>query len=112
MNGFLSSAAEFRSRRPPPKIHQPSAAEPSPPTFSLPTNDEALHVDGMNKYFACSLSPFSAASMRIWVQVTPAVMPINTSGAPAASVVIGSLTVGADGSIVSVADANFSLLGD
>src|SRR5687768_10249393 len=100
MNGLSSSATELMSRRPPPKIHQPSAAEPSPPTLSLPTNDEALQ-DGMNRYFACSLRPFSADSMRIWVQVTPAVMPMNTSGAPAAKVVIGSLTVGVDGSIVS-----------
>ena len=53
--------------------------------------------------------PFSAASVMAWVQDVPAVMAMNTSGFSAASVVIGSLTVGADGSIVSVTYSILSL---
>ena len=56
----------------------------------------------MNRYLACSFMPFWAASVTIWVHGVPASMAMKTSGFSAASVVIGSVTVGADGSIVSV----------
>ena len=83
-------------------IHQPSAAEPSPPTFSFFTKVVPAQVAGWNRYLVDSCMPFWAASVIAWVQEVPAVMAMNTSGFFAASVVIGSVTVGADGSIVSV----------
>ena len=45
--------------------------------------------------------PFCAASTTAWVQNVPATMSMNTSGFFAASVVIGSVIVGACGSTVS-----------
>ena len=97
---------------PPPAIHQPSDAEPSPPTLSLPMNVAGLHGWPVNRYFTESFMPFSAASVTAWVQEVPAVMAMNTSGFFEASVVIGSLMVGADGSIVSGSYSILSLTGD
>ena len=56
----------------------------------------------MNRYLALSFSPFWAASVTICVHCVPASIVMNTSGFFAASVVIGSVTVGADASIVSL----------
>ena len=86
----------------PPTTHQPFAAEPSPPTLSLPTKLLLLHTDGWNRYFAESFRPSCAASMIACVHVTPAVSAMNTAGFFDASVVIASVIVGAVGSIFSV----------
>ena len=90
------------SLAPPLTIHQPLEAEPSPPTLSLPTKLDAAQTDGWNRYLTSSFMPFWAASVIAWVQGVPAIMAMNTSGFLAASVVIGSVTVGAAASIVSV----------
>ena len=56
----------------------------------------------MNRYLAWSFMPFWAASLTICVHWVPASIEIQTSGFSAASVVIGSVTVGAEASIVSL----------
>ena len=60
------------------------------------------HVPGMNRYLALDLRPFCAASLTIWVHCVPASIVIHTSGFCAVSVVIGSVTVGAAASFVSL----------
>src|SRR6478609_2607260 len=82
-------------------IH-PLAAMPSPPTLSLPTKLVDAQPWGRNRYLADDCIPFCAASVTIWVHWAPASIEIHTSGCSAASVVIGSVTVGADASIVSL----------
>src|SRR4029453_8188102 len=89
-----------RSLTPPFTIHQPLEADPSPPTLSLPMKLTDAQTDGWKRYFTSSFMPFWAASVMAWVHEVPAVMAMNTSGFLDARVVIGSVMVGADGSIV------------
>src|SRR5262245_54352043 len=89
--------------------YQPSAAEPSPPTLSLPTKDEPAQPCDVNRYLAVLSMPFWAASTMIWVHCAPASMEMNTPGDLAGTVVIGSVTVGAPASIVSLMNSTRSL---
>src|SRR3954452_25096725 len=102
MYGSDWNAGSFMSFRPGLSSHQQSPEEPSPPSLSLPMNVAPAQVCGMNRYFASDFNPFWAASVTIWVHCVPANIVIHTSGFSAASVVIGSVTVGADASIVSL----------
>src|SRR5690348_6102761 len=77
-------------------IHQPFDAEPSPPTLSFLTKVVLEHVSGWKRYLVLSCMPLLAASMMAWVHGVPATMAMNTSGFFDASVVIGSVTVGAE----------------
>ncbi len=56
--------------------------------------------------------PFSAASVMAWVHGVPATMAMKICGFLEARVVIGSVIVGACGSIVSVTYSMSSLIGD
>src|SRR5688572_13658039 len=94
---------------PPPTIHQPSEASP---TLSSPTKLDALHTPDRNLYLVASFMPFSAASVVTWEHGVPTTAPMKTSGSCAASVVIGSFTEDADGSIFSVMYSMLSLLAD
>src|SRR3954454_11840245 len=100
--GSLAKAGSLVSLAPLLSSHQPSPAEPSPPSFSLLMNDAPAQVWGMNRYLADAFMPFWAASFTICVHCVPASIEIHTSGLAAASVVIGSVTVGAAASIVSL----------
>ena len=86
---------------PPPMTSQPSDAEPSPPTLSLPMKLRPLQTDGCHSCLAVPFMPFCAASVMAWVHDVPAVIAMNTSGFLAASVVISLVMFGAVGSIVS-----------
>src|SRR5688572_27415922 len=108
IHGSPATVGSLMSLRPGLNIHQPLAAEPSPPTFSLLTKLTPVQVSGWNRYLTDSFMPFSAASVTAWVQEVPAVMAMNTSGSFEPSVVIGSLIVGADGSMVSVTKSTLS----
>ena len=66
----------------------------------------------MNRYLVCSFMPLLAASLMIWGQWVAPVIVMNTSGFFDASVVIGSMTVGAVISTFSVMYSILSLLGD
>jgi hypothetical protein len=82
--------------------NQPSPAMPSPPNLALPMKLDPAQPCGMNRYLASSFIPFWAASVTICVHCAPASIENQTSGDLAARLVTGSVTVGADASIVSL----------
>src|SRR5215212_10162686 len=94
---------------PPPAIHQPSDASP---TLSLPTKLLALQTDERNLYFTCSFMPFWAASVVTCEHGVPTTPAMKTSGFWAVRVVIGSVTLTADGSILSVTYSMLAFSGD
>src|SRR3954453_10907159 len=84
-------------------VHQLLEADPSPPTFSFFTNVVPAQVIGWKRYVTLSCMPFCAASVTAWVQGVAATMAMKTSGFLEANVVMGSVIVGVEASIVSVA---------
>ena len=52
-------------------IHQPSPAEPSPPSLSLPMTLAPAHPWPRNRYLAVPFLPFWAASSTVWVHCAP-----------------------------------------
>src|SRR3954447_24057340 len=110
--GSACWAGSSMSLFPPLTIHHPSDAEPSPPTFALLNWVVPAQVLGCHMYLTLSCIPFCAASTTDWAQNVAATMPMKMSGFFDASVVIGSVTVGACASTVSLTKLMLSLLTD